>query len=242
MTPTQPDSTEHDSASPDLPCAHAPSPPIPSDGALSRAQDETTTQPPRAPGLVLDACVMMSGLLRPLMLNLGHAGVLIPIWTDKIGDEWQRNAARLWPIEPTLLAEEWQSMQEQFPLANMGDVTEFEGELRHTDRKDKHVAAAGIAAIAHAVSGPVSVLTWNIKDFSRSELRKQGLGLSDPDRLLSLWWPTHKEVLSAHIERTLNDLFASGRRQPEAVVTMLKRDRLFRLAGCYERHQDANPT
>jgi hypothetical protein len=172
------------------------------------------------------------------MLNLAHAGVLVPIWTDKIGDEWQRNAARLWPIDPALLAEEWQSMQEQFPLANMGDVTEFESELRHTDRKDKHVAAAGIAAITRAVSGPVSVLTWNIKDFSRSELRKQGLGLSDPDRLLSLWWPTHKAELAEHIERTLSELFASGRRQPEAVVNMLKRDRLFRLAGCYQRHLD----
>ena len=214
MTPTSQDSTAHDSPRPDLPCAHTAD----------------------TPGLVLDACVMMSGLLRPLMLSLGHAGVLVPIWTDKIGDEWQRNAARLWPIEPALLAEEWQRMQEQFPLANMGDVTEFEGELRHTDRKDKHVAAAGIAAVARKVSGPVSVLTWNIKDFSRSELRKQGLGLSDPDRLLSLWWPTHKAVLTEHIDQTLSELFASGRRQPEPVVTMLKRDRLFRLAGCYERH------
>lgn len=187
------------------------------------------------PGLVLDACVMMSGLLRPLLLDLGHAGLLVPIWTDKIGDEWQRNAARLWPIEPALLAQEWQNMQQKFPTANMGNVTEFETSLRHTDRKDKHVAAAGIAAVARKVSGPVSVLTWNIKDFSRSELRKQGLGLSDPDRLLSLWWPTHKALLKEHVERTLSELFASGRRQAEPVVSMLKRDRLFRLAGCYER-------
>ncbi len=190
--------------------------------------------------MVLDACIMMSGLLRPLLLNLAQAGVYVPLWTDKIGDEWQRNAARLWPIEPSLLAEEWQRMQDQFPQANMGDVTTFETELRHTDRKDKHVAAAGIAAVRRQVSSPVSVLTWNIKDFSRSELRKQGLGLTDPDRLLSLWWPTHKTVLMEHIERTLSELFASGRRQPEPSVTMLKRDRLFRLAGCYERQLAGN--
>lgn len=188
-----------------------------------------------APALVLDACVMMSGLLRPLLLNLGHAGILIPIWTDKIGQEWQRNAARLWPIDPALLQQEWRSMQEQFPLANMGDVTEFEVDLRHTDRKDKHVAAAGIAGVARTISGSVSVLTWNIKDFSRSELRKQQLGLVDPDRLLSQWWPTHAQVLKEHIELTIAELFASGRRQPEPVVNMLRRDRLFRLAGCYER-------
>ncbi len=189
-----------------------------------------------APALVLDACVMMSGLLRPLLLSLGHAGILMPLWTDKIGQEWQRNAARLWPIDPSLLEQEWQSMQVQFPQANMGDVTSFEVDLRHTDRKDKHVAAAGIAGVSRSVSDSISVLTWNIKDFSRSELRKQQLGLTDPDRLLALWWPTHAQVLKTHIEQTIAELFASGRRQPEPVVNMLKRDRLFRLAGCYERH------
>ncbi len=188
-----------------------------------------------APGLVLDACILMSGLLRPLLLNLAKAGLLVPLWTDKIGQEWQRNAARLWPIEPELLENEWQLMQEQFPHSNMGDVTEFEVDLRHTDRKDKHVAATGIAGVSRQVAQPISVLTWNLKDFSRSELRKQQLGLIDPDRLLSQWWATQSSQLQQHIDATVEELFSTGRRQPEPVVAMLKRDRLFRLAGCYER-------
>lgn len=188
-----------------------------------------------APGLVLDACILMSGLLRPLLLNLAKAGLLVPLWTDKIGQEWQRNTARLWPIEPELLENEWQLMQEQFPHSNMGDVTEFEVDLRHTDRKDKHVAATGIAGVSRQVAQPISVLTWNLKDFSRSELRKQQLGLIDPDRLLSQWWATQSSLLQNHIDATIEDLFSKGRRQPEPVVVMLKRDRLFRLAGCYER-------
>lgn len=196
----------------------------------------------QAPGLVLDACILMSGLLRPLLLNLAHAGLLMPLWTDKIGQEWQRNAARLWPIEPDLLKNEWQLMQEQFPHSNMGDVTEFEADLRHTDRKDKHVAAAGIAGVSRQVAQPISVLTWNLKDFSRSELRKQQLGLIDPDRLLSQWWPTQSSQLQQRIDTTVEDLFSTGRRQPEPVVAMLKRDRLFRLAGCYERLAQATRT
>jgi hypothetical protein len=177
----------------------------------------------------------MSGLLRPLLLNLAHSGLLVPLWTDKIGQEWQRNAARLWPIEPELLRHEWELMQQQFPLSNMGDVTEFEISLRHTDRKDKHVAAAGIAGVARQAAHSISILTWNLKDFSRSELRKQQLGLIDPDRLLSQWWPAQATVLKQHIDTTIDELFSSGRRQAEPVTTMLKRDRLFRLAGCYER-------
>lgn len=189
------------------------------------------------PAFVLDACIMMSGLLRPLLLNLAKTGLFDPLWTDKIGQEWQRNAARLWPIDPELLKSEWQSMQEQFPAANMGDVTPFETALKHTDRKDKHVAATGIAAVETAHVGPISVLTWNIKDFSRSELRRQQLGLIDPDRLFSQWWPIHRQILSEALHLTVADLVSSGRRQPEPMLDMLRRDRLFRLAGLYELAQ-----
>ena len=187
------------------------------------------------PALVLDACVMMSGLLRPLLLDLAAAGLFSPLWTYKIGQEWQRNAARLWDIEPHLLEIEWSLMQERFPLADMGDVTEHEALLKHTDKKDKHVAAAGVAAVAKTDCSPISVVTWNTKDFSRSELRRQQLGLIDPDRLLSQWWPTHQALLRQQIESTIQALVETGRRQPEATIAMLKRDRLFRLAGCYAR-------
>lgn len=187
------------------------------------------------PALVLDACVMMSGLLRPLLLDLAAAGLFAPLWTYKIGQEWQRNAARLWDIEPHVLETEWSRMQERFPLADMGDVTEHEACLKHTDKKDKHVAAAGVAAVVKTDCSPISVVTWNTKDFSRSELRRQQLGLIDPDRLLSQWWPTHEQLLRHHIEATIQALVDTGRRQPEATIPMLKRDRLFRLAGCYDR-------
>jgi hypothetical protein len=85
--------------------------------------------------------------------------------------------------------------------------------------------------------GSVSVLTWNIKDFSRSELRRQQLGLIDPDRLLSHWWPTHRRQLSEALDLTVAELVSSGRRQPEPMLGMLRRDRLFRLAGLYELAQ-----
>ena len=73
------------------------------------------------------------------------------------------------------------------------------------------------------------------KDFSRSELRRQQLGLIDPDRLFAQWWPTHQPLLRHHIDAAIHALVETGRRQPEATVTMLKRDRLFRLAGYYAR-------
>jgi hypothetical protein len=80
-------------------------------------------------------------------------------------------------------------------------------------------------------------LTWNLKDFSRSELRRQQLGLIDPDRLFSQWWPSHRQILSEVLDLTVAELVISGRRQAEPMLGMLRRDRLFRLAGLYELAQ-----
>jgi len=189
----------------------------------------------QVPVLVLDACVLMSGVLRPVLLDLAQEGLFAPAWSQRIGQEWRRNAARLWPIAPLVLDEEWALMQARFPQADMGDVSAFESGLRHSDRKDWHVAAAGIAAAVREPGRPVRVVTWNIKDFSRSELRKLGVGLVDPDRLFSEWWPAHRHVVTSVVEKTLSALVESGRRQPESVVSMLRRERLFRLAGLVER-------
>ena len=39
------------------------------------------------PFIVLDACVLMSGILRRLLLRLAEAGVFQPVWTERIGEE-----------------------------------------------------------------------------------------------------------------------------------------------------------
>jgi hypothetical protein len=220
--------------------------PSPQPRPLTQTDSAVVISSPDAPpaqlgGLVLDACVLMSGLLRPLLLDLAASGLFMPLWNDKIGQEWMRNAARLWPIDQGLLEREWQRMQDQFAHANMGDVKAFEQDLRHTDRKDKHVAATGVAAVARALPGPINILTWNLKDFSRSELRKQQLGLMDPDRLLSQWWSSHPSTIKSGIEATVQSLISSGRRQPEPVIALLKRDRLFRLAALYANSVLAAP-
>ena len=53
-----------------------------------------------SPFVVLDACVLMSTVQRQLLLRLAGQGVFQPVWTDRIGEEWRRNAARLWQIPP----------------------------------------------------------------------------------------------------------------------------------------------
>jgi len=189
---------------------------------------------PRPHFIVLDACILMSGVLRPALLDLAAAGWFRPLWSERIGLEWRRNAARIWPIEPELLMREWTLMQSRFPAADAGDTSPYEAVLRHSDPKDFHVIAAGLAGKARCgLPAPprVTVLTWNLKDFNRSELRQQGMDVSDPDRLFAQWWQTDAAAIETVLQRTLADLAADGRPRDGALPEVLHRERLYRLSN-----------
>ena len=133
----------------------------------------------------------MSGIVRRLVLRLAEAGVYQPVWTERIGEEWRRNASRIWEIPPEVMAEQWADMNARFPQALEHDAQAYEASLRYSDPKDFHVIAAGLARRARCGLQQVpvvQVMTWNLKDFNRSELRRQGLDVYNPDRMLAQWW------------------------------------------------------
>ncbi|MDX3904254.1 MAG: PIN domain-containing protein [Pigmentiphaga sp.] len=186
--------------------------------------------------LVLDACVLMSSILRPLLLEMAGQGWFRPVWSERIGLEWRRNAARIWGVAPPVLEAEWASMCRRFPDADAGDVSPYEVGLTYSDPKDRHVIAAGLASRARAalqVQPELRVLTWNLKDFNRSELRRQGLSVWDPDRQLAAWVAQDRAGLLAALAGVPAYARALGRDEPLAAT--LRRERLFRtgrlLAG-----------
>ncbi|MDP4589730.1 MAG: PIN domain-containing protein, partial [Burkholderiaceae bacterium] len=219
--------------------------------------------------VVLDACILMSGVLRPLLLNLAETGLFQPVWSSYIGLEWRRNAARLWPIKHNVLNDEWATMQQRFPQAcfdppmvenlisiqpqiPLSDQPQRPSQsqnlqvpiselktftkplLRRSDAKDHHVIMAGVRACHMAEkSTPANVLTWNIRDFNRTELRQLHLGLLNPDQLLCRWWANHSDLLSDQLQRIIQTLISDGRRQPAPIADFLHRERLFRFKHLY---------
>lgn len=217
--------------------------------------------------IVLDACILMSGVLRPLLLKLAQTGLFYPVWSSYIGLEWRRNAARLWPINRDLLSDEWAQMQQQFPQACC-DPSMVEAHLemlpkpllRRSDAKDHHVIMAGVRALSEncakasasvnvfkasqesASAGQditslskvsTNILTWNIRDFNRTELRQLNLGLLDPDQLLCSWWQKHSTLVIHHLECVVQTLINDGRREPAPIADFLHRERLFRFKQLY---------
>src|SRR5690625_6807929 len=84
----------------------------------------------QGPLIVLDTCVLLAGSLRRVLFALAKAGCFQPIWSQVIGDEWQRNAARLWQLEANEVAKQWRDMQMTFPQACVGEIERYKAGLR----------------------------------------------------------------------------------------------------------------
>ncbi len=184
-----------------------------------------------APYIVLDACVLMSNIVRRLMLRLAAAQVYQPVWTERIGQEWRRNAARLWEVPPAFLDEQWAQMNTQFPQALEPDIEPYEAGLRYSDPKDFHVIAAGLARRARCglqMPPVVQVATWNLKDFNRSEMRRQGLDAFNPDTLIARWHAQHPQAVLEALAPVPQDYVTLGR-EAEPLAATLHRERLYRV-------------
>ena len=77
-------------------------------------------------------------------------------------------------------------------------------------------------------------MTWNLKDFNRSELRRQGLDVYNPDRMLAQWWQQDAGRMRAAVARIPADYVALGR-EPGALAATLHRERLYRLKSLVAR-------
>ena len=182
--------------------------------------------------VVIDTCVLMSTILKNLLLRLAHAGLFQPVWAEYIGEEWRRNASRVWEVPEAEVAAEWQKMQLEFPHANMGIVQQFEEGLRKSDPKDWHVIAAGRAALSLHPGAQVGILTRNLRDFNRSELRACGLSLHSPDDFLVKCQELDPDLMARLLAFIPADAALIGRPE-EPLETVLRRERLFRLNALF---------
>lgn len=100
--------------------------------------------------VVLDACALMPTILRRLLLRVAATGAYAPVWSARIGDEWRRNAARLWQMPLADLEAEWAAMNAAFPDADQGKaafMAAFPMPIRATRRPTKSDSNTAIPKI-----------------------------------------------------------------------------------------------
>jgi hypothetical protein len=136
------------------------------------------------PVVVLDACVLYPAAQRDLFMWLAAGSVIHAYWTNQIHEEWMRNVARDYAVPRSVL----EGIRKLMDLA-AGDslidrYRQHERFFPKTEAKDRHVAAAAVAARKRSGAATVTILTWNLKGFDRKELAAAGALVETPDVFL----------------------------------------------------------
>jgi PIN domain len=125
--------------------------------------------------VLIDACVLYDAAVRDLLLRLGIAGLIEPIWSARILDECFTALGR---NRPDLTIPQMESlraaMSRAFPMAEF-PAGSYSVVL--PDPNDVHV-------VGSAVAGDASLIcTYNLTDFPALALHPHGLVASHPDAL-----------------------------------------------------------
>jgi predicted nucleic acid-binding protein len=176
---------------------------------------DAAPDPPRA---LLDACVLYPDILRRLLLGAADAGLFVPVWSERVLDEWNRAAARA----GSDAAAEILALRQRWPAAAAPRDRSLEARLTLPDPGDVHVLAAAIAGRADVL------VTRNLRDFPARVLARDGVRAVHPDGFLVGLWQRAPETVAA-VARAVHDA-ARRAGSPLAPRTLWRRAGLPRLA------------
>jgi hypothetical protein len=173
---------------------------------------------------VIDACVLYPTVLREITLGLARAGVIAPLWSERLLEEWARTATRRGgPADEALARADIAALRRTMPAAMIAPDPEREAQLWLPDGGDIHVLATALAGRAD------TILTLNLRDFPRSELRPHGVVAIHPDAAFYQMWLAEPEMV-APVVTAVHDTAERLSGEPLALRALLKRARLPRLA------------
>ena len=150
---------------------------------------------------VFDACILYPFHLRNIVVQAAVDRLVEARWTDAIHDEWTRNLRANVPAIPTeRLQITRRLMNAALPMATVRAYEKHIPRVTLPDPDDRHVVAAGIAANASLI------LTWNLRHFPASELKKFGLRNITPDAFLSGLFDRIPEVVVGSLANARRNL------------------------------------
>lgn len=171
---------------------------------------------------LLDANVLYPTVLREILIGVARAGLYLPLWSDRILEEWARATVKLGPGAEEIARGEIAVLCAAFPAASVAPRPGLEARLHLPDPDDEHVLAAAIAG------GADVIVTFNAQDFPRHVLAEEGIGRMDPDQFLRMLWENAPEAVAEAAE----GVRATAERlsgDPQPMRALLKRARLPKL-------------
>ncbi|WP_072745754.1 RSP_2648 family PIN domain-containing protein [Oceanicella actignis] len=178
----------------------------------------------------MDACVLYPPLVRRLLLAAAGRGLLRPLWSARVLEEWARAAERRHGLdEGRAVRAEGALLDALWPEAS---VPPAEGPAPTLpDPDDAHVLAAALAGRAEIL------VTFNLRDFPAPKLRRLGLAPLHPDAALWELWGAAPELMRAATAEALAAHVPPGAPSPSAEEgpRLVKRAGLPRLARLMRR-------
>jgi predicted nucleic acid-binding protein len=178
--------------------------------------------------VVLDACVLYPTVMREILLGAASKGLFLPLWSERLLEEWARAAARLGPEGEAVARGEIAMLRARWPGAMVREAQGLERRLSLPDPEDVHVLATAVAGSADAI------VTMNAKDFPRGALAEEGLLRLDPDQFLTGLAEANPEAMA----RVVGASVATASRlsgEEWTTRTLLRKARLTRLAKALDR-------
>lgn len=167
---------------------------------------------------VLDACVLYPTVPRVLLLGCARAGLIEPLWSDRILEEWRRAVQRTHPDQMAAVGVEIAQCKAGFPKAMTTAAPDLEASLSLPDENDTHVLATAISGKADAL------ITFNMKDFPGRSLARHNILPRHPDGVLLEAFHQSPDTLGMLVDGVMAQMPNDMTRR-----AILKRARLPRL-------------
>ncbi len=160
-------------------------------------------------------------------MGLADKKLFVPLWSDRILEEWARAAARLGAEQEIICRGEIAVLRANWPEANIVAAPEIETGLYLPDANDVHVLAAAISS-----ESPL-IITANLKDFPQKYLSEFGLTAVHPDMFLCQLFGNSPDIVAEQALKVKDEAERlSGQVWP--VRKLLKKARLPRFGKTVE--------
>lgn len=169
------------------------------------------------PTVVCDACVLYPFHQRNILIQASADGLYDARWTEEIHDEWMRNLiANVPAISIERLHATRRLMEQALPEALVGKFHHHIEAISLPDPDDRHVVAAAIETKAS------HILTWNLRDFPATELRKHRLIRETPDGFLVGIYDEAPELVIGSLSNARRNLSKTGTSAQDFLELLLK--------------------
>ena len=179
---------------------------------------------------VFDACILYPFHLRNIVVQAAVDRLVDARWTDQIHDEWVRNVAADAPAIPVeRLRAIRRLMNAALPGATVVGYEDLVPTVSLPDPDDRHVVAAAITA------GASVIVTWNLRDFPATALKKYGLRRQTPDAFLAELYDGAPDLIVGSLANARRNLNKS-RVSASQFIDILGKQKLTQLVTRLNKH------